>query len=212
MGQMGGGAMNDQLQSMQQTMYIMMQGGANSGGAGGYDGYSSASSYQNPRGGFGGGYQSSGGAGFGGGYQSGGGRGGFGGGYQSGGGGGYKSGGMGSMGKGTRLFIGQAPGGRSRGLTEDITDDHLQSHFGTYGTVLGIVQRKWEDTGKKKVFGFIEFEDADAAQAAIGIHHVAGVPLEVKAYTPPGGAKNGGFVPAFLPGNGGLRHPRDHLQ
>lgn len=102
-------------------------------------------------------------------------------------GGGFGGGYGGGRGNTTRVFIGQAPGGRSRGLNDDIKDEHLRTHFERYGTVTGIAQHKWEDSGKKKGFGYIEFAEYEAAQAALGIHHVEGVALEVKMYQQGGG-------------------------
>jgi len=105
-------------------------------------------------------------------------------------GGGFGGGYGGGRGNTTRVFIGQAPGGRSRGLNDDIKDEHLRTHFERYGTVTGIAQHKWEDSGKKKGFGYIEFAEYEAAQAALGIHHVEGVALEVKMYQQ-GAGRNG---------------------
>merc|ERR1712098_875301 len=110
------------------------------------------------------------------------------------GGGGFGGGYGGGRGNTTRVSIGQAPGGRSRGLNDDIKDEHLRTHFERYGTVTGIAQHKWEDSGKKKGFGYIEFAEYEAAQAALGIHHVEGVALEVKMYTQ-GGGRNGPQAP-----------------
>ena len=46
-----------------------------------------------------------------------------------------------------------------------------------------LVQHRWEDTGRKKGFGYMEFAEYEGAQAAIGIHTVTGKDLEVKPYT-----------------------------
>jgi len=105
------------------------------------------------------------------------------------GGGGQKrsAGGMthygGGSGTNTRVFIGQAPGGRSRGLNDDIQDEDLRTFFERYGTVTGVAQHRWEDSGRKKGFGYMEFAEYEAAQAALGVHTVCGVLLEVKPYT-----------------------------
>ena len=40
-------------------------------------------------------------------------------------------------------------------------------------------QHRWEDSGRKKGFGYIEFNDEEAADAACGIHKILGVMLEV---------------------------------
>jgi RNA recognition motif-containing protein len=91
----------------------------------------------------------------------------------------------------TRVFIGQSPGGRSRGLSDDVKDEDLRTYFERYGTVTGIAQHRWEDSWKKKGFGYIEFAEYEAAQAALGIHTVVNIELEVKHYTQ-GRAKTGG--------------------
>lgn len=96
--------------------------------------------------------------------------------------------GGGGGGNSTRVFIGQAPGGRSRGLNDEVGDEDLRTYFERYGTVTGIAQHRWEDTGRKKGFGYMEFAEYEAAQAALGIHVVVGVQLEVKPYTQ-GGAR-----------------------
>ncbi len=59
----------------------------------------------------------------------------------------------------TKLFVGK--------LSFDTTNDSLQALFATYGTVTSaqiIIDR---DTNRSKGFGFVEMEDAAAAQAAI---------------------------------------------
>ena len=103
----------------------------------------------------------------------------------------------------TRVYIGQAPGGRSRGLTEEIGDDDLRNYFDRYGTVTGVAQHRWEDSGRKKGFGYMEFQEFEGAQAALGEHTVMGVALEVKTYVQGGargapGAARG--APAHNPG------------
>merc|ERR1719507_1734426 len=104
----------------------------------------------------------------------------------------------------TRVYIGQAPGGRSRGLTEEIGDDDLRNYFDRYGTVTGVAQHRWEDSGRKKGFGYMEFQEFEGAQAALGEHTVMGVALEVKTYVQgdargaPGAARG---APAHNPGN-----------
>ena len=43
-----------------------------------------------------------------------------------------------------------------------------------------LLQHRWEDSGRKKGFGYMEFEEYEAAQAALGLHTICGVELEVK--------------------------------
>jgi len=103
-----------------------------------------------------------------------------------------------------RVFIGPPAGqprdrgeGRGQyGLNDDISDDDLRSFFMHFGVVTEIRQHRWEDSGRKKGFGYIEFHDEEAADAACGIHKVLGVMLEVKPYS--AGTRTGG-------GGGGMR-------
>ena len=62
--------------------------------------------------------------------------------------------------------IGSAPSdtSKNRGLGEDMSDEDLRSYFSQYGTVTGIAQHRWEDTGKKKGFGYIEFAEFEGSQ------------------------------------------------
>ena len=47
-----------------------------------------------------------------------------------------------------KLFIG--------GLTDDMSDDDLNDYFNKFGNVMNVEQLKWNDTGKKRGFGFVE--------------------------------------------------------
>ena len=47
-----------------------------------------------------------------------------------------------------KIFIG--------GLSDDIDDDDLTDYFSTFGNVRNVDQLKWNDTGKKRGFGFVE--------------------------------------------------------
>ena len=55
----------------------------------------------------------------------------------------------------TRLFIG--------GLKYDgISDDDLKEYFGKFGNVVTVEQMTERSTGKKRGFGFVEFDDYDS--------------------------------------------------
>ena len=47
-----------------------------------------------------------------------------------------------------KLFVG--------GLSDDISDDDLRQYFSEFGHVTNTEQLKWNDTGKKRGFGFVE--------------------------------------------------------
>jgi len=73
-----------------------------------------------------------------------------------------------------KLFIG--------GLSDEMEDDDLRSYFGEYGNVINVEQLKFNDTGKKRGFGFIEFDDYDPVDkiVLVGKHNFKGRRLEVK--------------------------------
>ena len=47
-----------------------------------------------------------------------------------------------------KLFVG--------GLTDDMSDDDLRDYFSQFGNIMNVEQLKWNDTGKKRGFGFVE--------------------------------------------------------
>jgi len=84
-----------------------------------------------------------------------------------------------------KIFIGGANdekvSGHS-GLTDDISDEDLEDYFGQFGVVTKVEQKVWEDSGKKRGYGYIEFDDEDSVDKIVllGIHTVKGVRLEAK--------------------------------
>lgn len=52
------------------------------------------------------------------------------------------------------------------GIKDDVTEDQLKDYFTEYGTVLNVVIVVDRDTGKKRGFGFVEFDDYDPVDKA----------------------------------------------
>jgi len=73
-----------------------------------------------------------------------------------------------------KIFVG--------GLSDEIEDEDLKEYFGEFGKVTNVDQLKWNDTGKKRGFGFVEFDDHDAVDKIVLIprHPVKDRKLEVK--------------------------------
>jgi len=67
-------------------------------------------------------------------------------------------------------------------LTEEMTDTQLEEYFTQFGKVTNVDQLKWNDTGKKRGFGFIEFNDTDPVDkiCLLGRHAINGQRLDVK--------------------------------
>jgi len=84
-----------------------------------------------------------------------------------------------------KIFIGGANDERvsgHSGLTEDISDKDLEDYFGQFGVVTKVEQKIWEDTGKKRGYGYLEFDDEDTVDKIVllGVHVIKGVRLEAK--------------------------------
>jgi len=73
-----------------------------------------------------------------------------------------------------KLFIGN--------LSEAMTDEDLSGHFSQFGQVLKVEQLRWNDTQKKRGFGFIEFDDHDTVDKVclMGRHLILGKSVEVR--------------------------------
>jgi len=68
------------------------------------------------------------------------------------------------------------------GFDDNISDEDVMEYFSDFGNVIGVEQVKWHDTGKKRGFGFVKFDDHDPVDkiVLIGFHKLKGKTLEVK--------------------------------
>ena len=107
-----------------------------------------------------------------------------------------------------RLFVGNLP--------YDATEDDIRAHFSTAGNVLNVFVPLDRETGRKRGFAFVEFNDNTEAQEAIRLFNnqsFKGRPLAVnearaKEARPPGPGGPGGFRPSGprpAPTGGGFR-------
>ncbi|KAM6977288.1 heterogeneous nuclear ribonucleoprotein A0a [Aplochiton taeniatus] len=73
-----------------------------------------------------------------------------------------------------KIFVG--------GLKDDIEDEHLNEYFSQYGVIEKAEVITDKETGKKRGFGFVYFEDNDSADKAVLLkyHTINGHKVEVK--------------------------------
>ena len=105
-----------------------------------------------------------------------------------------------------RLFVGNLP--------YDATEEDIRAHFATAGNVLNVFVPLDRETGRKRGFAFVEFNNNTEAQEAIRLFNsqpFKGRPLAVnearaKESRPPTPGGSGGFRPGPRPApSGGFR-------
>lgn len=52
------------------------------------------------------------------------------------------------------------------GIKDDVTEDQLKDYFSEYGSVVNVILVTDKTTGKRKGFGFVEFDDYDPVDKA----------------------------------------------
>jgi len=78
----------------------------------------------------------------------------------------------------SKLFVG--------GIKEEIEEEDMREFFSEFGTITDLVRMKDKDTGKKKGFGFVEFNDYDPVDKLVltAPHKIKGFKIDVKKALP----------------------------
>ncbi|XP_065224805.1 heterogeneous nuclear ribonucleoprotein A1, A2/B1 homolog [Planococcus citri] len=68
------------------------------------------------------------------------------------------------------------------GIKDDVTEEDVSSYFGKYGNIIKVSFVNDKETGKRKNFGFVEFDDYDSVDRICldGSHSLKGNPIDVK--------------------------------
>jgi len=74
----------------------------------------------------------------------------------------------------TKMFVGN--------LGEDTENEEVEEYFQQFGKVESVEQMKWNDTQKKRGFGFVQFNDTDTVDkiCLLGGHSINGRKVDVK--------------------------------
>ena len=52
-------------------------------------------------------------------------------------------------------------------LQDDVEDDDMQEYFGQFGNLLSVTRMTEKETGKRRGFGFVEYDDYDSVDRVI---------------------------------------------
>jgi len=72
------------------------------------------------------------------------------------------------------------------GIKEEIEEEDMRAFFSEFGTITDLVRMKDKETGRKKGFGFVEFNDYDPVDKLVltGPHKINGFNIDVKKALP----------------------------
>jgi len=78
----------------------------------------------------------------------------------------------------SKLFVG--------GIKEEIEEEDMRDFFSEFGTITDLVRMKDKETGRKKGFGFVEFNDYDPVDKLVltAPHKIKGFKIDVKKALP----------------------------
>src|SRR5436309_1532630 len=98
-----------------------------------------------------------------------------------------------------RLFVGNLP--------YDASEDEIRNHFAPAGSLTSVFIPVDRESGRKRGFAFVEFNDARAAQEAIRLFNNQPFKGRALAVNEARAREASNSRPAAAPGSGGFRPP-----